>query len=213
VPRLAPSAIASLLLVCALRAAAGEVQVVAITPGTSADLVIGGAASVTVQIGETVDGVTLVSTDRRGAVVQIRGVTKTLPLSAYRGSVGEPAVTTITLSLDPRGHFFTSAIVNGTPVQFMVDTGATDTAISSAVAKSAGIDYQRGQPIAITTANGVARGWRVSLNTLRVGGSTEYDVPAVVQENDTIGVGLLGMSYLNRFDMQRRGPTLVLHRR
>ena len=213
-PRTAPSAIATLLLVCALRAAAGgDVQVVAITPGASADLVIGSAAPLTIAVGETVGGITLVSADRRGAVVQIRGVTKTLPLSSSRGSLGEATASTVTLSLDPRGHFFASGVVNGTAVQFMVDTGATDTAISSEVAERAGIDYRRGTPIQMMSANGVVQGWRVSLNTLRVGGSTEYDVPAVVQENDTIGVGLLGMSYLNRFDMQRSGSTLVLRRR
>jgi aspartyl protease family protein len=213
VPKLAPSAIAALLLACALRAAAADVQVVAITPGTSADLVIGGAAPVTVQIGETVEGVTLVSTDRRGAVVQIRGVRKTLPLSSYRGSVGDAAATTVTLTLDRSGHFLTRALVNGTAIDFVVDTGATNIVIPRADAKRMGIDYRRGKPTVGYTANGPVNGWRVSLASVRIGSATEYDVEAVVQDNDALDIGLLGMSYLNRFEMERRGPTLVLRRR
>jgi len=53
----------------------------------------------------------------------------------------------------------------------------------------------------------------VTLDSVQVGGSTERDVDAIVVDNDSLPVGLLGMSYLNRFDMQRNGSTLVLRRR
>jgi aspartyl protease family protein len=48
---------------------------------------------------------------------------------------------------------------------------------------------------------------------VRVGEVTVRDVDAIVLDNDTLPVGLLGMSFLNRFDMNRQGPTLVLRRR
>jgi aspartyl protease family protein len=212
VPKPVPAAIAA-LLVCALcNTAAADVQVVAVTPGSSADVAIDGAAPITIGVGETIDGVTVVSADRRGAVVRVRGVAQTVPLSSYRGSVGDAVAETVTLSADSRGHFMTKALVNGTPISFMVDTGATYVAISSEYARRAGIDYRRGKPVWTSTVTGPARGWVVTIATLRVGNSTEYDVPAVVHETLDVG-GLLGMSYLNRFDMQRRGATLVLRRR
>jgi aspartyl protease family protein len=56
-------------------------------------------------------------------------------------------------------------------------------------------------------------GWRVSLHAVRVGGMTVHDIDAIVVDNDTLPVGLLGMSFLGRFDMHRQGSTLVLRRR
>jgi aspartyl protease family protein len=52
----------------------------------------------------------------------------------------------------------------------------------------------------------------VSLASVRVGDVTVRDVDAIVVDNDTLPVGLLGMSFLGRFDMQRQGSTLVLRR-
>jgi aspartyl protease family protein len=64
-----------------------------------------------------------------------------------------------------------------------------------------------------TTVNGVVQGWRVSLDTVRVGDTTVRDVDAMVVDNDTLPVGLLGMSFLGHFDMQRQGSILILRRR
>jgi aspartyl protease family protein len=61
--------------------------------------------------------------------------------------------------------------------------------------------------------NGVVNGWRVSLDSVRVEEMTVRDVDAIVVDNDTLAVGLLGMSFLGRCDMQRQGSTLVLRRR
>jgi thiol-disulfide isomerase/thioredoxin len=63
-----------------------DVQVVGVSPGSSADLAISGGAPITVEIGQTVEGVTVLRADRHGAVVRVGAITKTLPLVAYRGS-------------------------------------------------------------------------------------------------------------------------------
>jgi len=175
--------------------------------------VIDGAAPITIGVGETVDGVTVVSSDRRGAVLRVRGATQTVPLSSYRGSVGDAAAEFVTLSADASGHFVARGVVNGKLVVFLVDTGATYTALSRADAQRIGIDYTRGRPVRTMTVNGPVNGYRVTLDSLRIGSSTERNVEATVVDNDQLDIGLLGMSYLNRFDMQRRGATLVLRRR
>ena len=63
------------------------------------------------------------------------------------------------------------------------------------------------------TANGVVKGWQVTLGTVRIGDLTEHSVEAVVFDNDALSVVLLGTNFLARFDMHRQGSTLVLRRR
>jgi aspartyl protease family protein len=205
--------VGALLLLPAL-CLATDVWVVAVTPGQSAAVVIGGGAPVTIEIGETVEGVTLLKADRGGAVLRVDGVTKTLPLVAEPSSVaGDTGHGTLTLSTDAHGQFFTSGAVNGRSMRFIVDTGATWTTLSRAQAQRIGLDYRSGTPTKIMTVNGVTNGWRVSLHSVRVGGMTVHDIDAIVVDNDTLLVGLLGMSFLGRFDMHRQGSTLVLRRR
>jgi aspartyl protease family protein len=194
-------------------AAAIDVQVVAITPGVSAEVTISGGAPIAIAVGETIEGVTLLSADRHGAVVRVNGVTRMLQLVAQRGSGGGGSGESVTLRADASGHFVADGSVNGTAVRFVVDTGATLTALSRGHADQIGIDYQHGTPVQTMTVNGVVRGWRVTLDSVQVGGSTERDVDAIVVDNDYLPIGLLGMSYLNRFDLQRNGSTLVLRRR
>lgn len=192
---------------------ATDVQVVAVTPGQSADLVIGDGGPVTIQVGETIEGVKLLRADRAGAVVSDEGITETLPLVAD-GSIEHAAPSdTVRLSADGHGQFLTSGAVNGRPVNFVVDTGATVVALSRPEATRIGVDYSSGQPAKVQTASGEAHGWRVSLGSVRVGEVTVRDVDAIVIDGDAPRVGLLGMSFLNRFDMHRQGSTLVLRSR
>ena len=206
-------AVGGLLLLPAL-CLATDVRVVAVTAGRSADVVIERGAPVTIEVGETVEGIKLLRADRTSAVLSIDGITKTLPLVADSASVGDPAGSgTVTLLADAGGQFFTSGTVNGRSVRFVVDTGATLTTLSRADAQRIGLDYRGGKPTRTTTANGVVNGWRMSLDSVRVGDTTVRDVDAMVVDNDTLPVGLLGMSFLGRFDMHRQGSTLVLRRR
>ena len=97
-------------------------------------------------------------------------------------------------------------------MRFLVDTGATTVAVSRADAERLGIDYKRGIPVQSETANGIGRGWRVTLASVTVGGTTVNNVVADVTDS-SMSVALLGMTFLNHFDMQRQGATLVLRRR
>src|SRR2546428_9946285 len=96
-------ALAAALLFCAI-ARAGRIDghVVSVSPGFSADLVISGGSPITVEIGQTVEGVTVLKADRSGAVVRVDGVTRTLPLGAYRAPAGGGGGgDSITLVADP----------------------------------------------------------------------------------------------------------------
>lgn len=193
---------------------AADVQVVGVTPGVSAVVVIDGGPPITLAIGdEPVESVTLLAADRGGATVGVDGVAQRLPLTTTRDGGTAARRDIVSLPADALGHFVTGGSVNGRPVRFLVDTGATLTTFSRAEAKRLGLDYRAGAPQQIMTANGVANGWQVSLDAVTVGGATARDVDAMVLDSDALPVTLLGMSFLVRFDMQRRGSTLVLRRR
>lgn len=115
------------------------------------------------------------------------------------------------LSRDMTGHFHADAMVNGTHIRFLVDTGASDVALSAEDARRAGIDPSTlSYTTAYRTANGVIHSARVKLDTVTVGGITLRDVDASVSQGE-LGMSLLGMSFLGRLgSVEVRGERLVL---
>jgi aspartyl protease family protein len=113
----------------------------------------------------------------------------------------------------PDGHYHLTLRVNGAPVDFVVDTGATDIVLSRADAARAGIDVGAlrftGQA---RTANGTVPTARVRLATVELGGHVDRDLRAVVNGGDLDG-SLLGMGYLHLFTrIEIAGGELVLTR-
>lgn len=198
-------------LVLPARARTTTVRVVAVTPGRSADVVIDQKEPLTIEVGRTIEGVRVLRVDATGAVISVDGTTKLFPLVSG-GSRGHATGTgSVTLAADPSGHFVTAGAINGKPVTFIVDTGATSVALSSAEATRIGVSYQNGTAMVGMTANGPVRGWRVMLTSVRIGDVTVSNVEGVVLDAK-LGPVLLGMSFLERFDMIRQGSTLVLRR-
>jgi len=185
------------------------------TIGNRAILIVDGGAPRTVAPGEKLGGVKLVSVQGDQAVVEVGGQRATLRMdqpASVGGGGGGANGTRIVLPASSGGHFMTLGSINGRSVNFMVDTGATSVAISAADALRIGLEYKKGQPVQINTANGVAPGYRVKLNSVRVGDVEVYDVDAVVSEQPMPFV-LLGNSFINRFSMQRDGDQMVLQKR
>ena len=119
----------------------------------------------------------------------------------------------LTLTQVRAGMFATPVAVNGVNLPFLIDTGATNVALDVAMAQKIGINYQKGVAGIANTANGPVRAWRIKLDQVSAGPITLYNVDATVLEGPGIGVGLLGMSFLNRVEMKREGETLVLVKR
>ena len=113
----------------------------------------------------------------------------------------------------PDGHYHMVLEVNGTPVRFVVDTGATDIVLSRADAARIGIDTEALAFVgAARTANGTVNTARVWLDEVRLGPIADTGVPAVVNGGEMSG-SLLGMAYLDRFAEVRIGDgTLTLMR-
>lgn len=99
----------------------------------------------------------------------------------------------------PDGHYYLDALVNGAPVRFVVDTGASDIVLSRRDARTAGFDLDDLAFVgSANTANGVVRTAPVRLESFEIGTLRDSDLRAVVNEGD-LHESLLGMSYLQRF--------------
>jgi aspartyl protease family protein len=75
-----------------------------------------------------------------------------------------------------------------------------------------GIDYRKGRPGSTRTAGGVVPVYRLTLDTVQVGGIELHAVEALIIEQG-LDVALLGMSFLSRVEMKNQGQTMVLMRR
>lgn len=119
----------------------------------------------------------------------------------------------IAVPQDRNGHFYLSVLVNGTPVEFVVDTGATDIVLNDADARRAGLDPERLiYSDRALTANGTVATAPVRLDKVSLGGVTDEGMRAVVNAGD-LSESLLGMAYLSRFSrIEIAGGVLTLER-
>lgn len=119
----------------------------------------------------------------------------------------------IEVPICPDGHFHLTAEVNGSPVRFVVDTGASSLALSQRDAEQAGIDLNRLAFVGrAQTANGVVPTATVRLDSVQIGDIQDSSVTAVVIRGE-IDQSLMGMDYLRRFArVGFEGDTLVLER-
>jgi aspartyl protease family protein len=193
---------------------ATDVNVIGLFPG-KAVVVINRGAPHTISVGQkTPEGVVLISANADGAVLEIDGKRESLGMGQHFETASETAARpTVTLPADSRGQFFADGQVNGAHVRFMVDTGATTVLIPASEASRLGVDYRKGTPGRVQTANGSATAWRVILDSVSVGGITAYNVEAVVAQAQGLDVALLGMSFLNRTEMRRDGAYMTLTKR
>ncbi len=187
------------------------------TLGNKALLIVDGSFPKAVAVGEVHKGIKVVAIQGEQVTLELGGKRQTLRVGDAPASVGSGAGeqlsgARVVLTAGPGGHFLTDGQINGRTVQFMVDTGATTVALSVADAKRIGLNYQNGQPVQMSTANGVTQGWRVTLNTVRVGDVMVSGVEAVVSPGGMPYV-LLGNSFLSRFQMNRTNDQMVLERR
>lgn len=118
----------------------------------------------------------------------------------------------VTLKASHNGHFFAKAYINGRPIAVMVDTGATQIALTYEDAEKLGLRPHSSDYTIITqTANGYGRLAPVELDTVRIGDVEVSDLRGSVAQEGKLHVTLLGMEFirkLRRFEL--RGHELVL---
>ncbi len=181
--------------------------------GSKALLVVDGSAPRALAAGESHQGVTVVAVGREDATVEVAGQRRRLlmgeaPVSVRSSTAGQRVV----LRADSTGHFGGGGAINGRFMQYMVDTGASLVAIGQPDAERLGLAFRSGQPVLLSTANGQVQGWRIKLDTVRIGDVDVYGVDAVVTPQAMPFV-LLGNSMLAEFQMTRSRSEMVLERR
>ena len=112
--------------------------------------------------------------------------------AAVESSGGE-----LRIPLSSDGHFWVDAEVNGTPVRFLVDSGASVTTISRKIADSAGMETGMRVEM-VETANGTVQMPKARVEQLRVGSIRVSDFPVLVAEQD--GLNVLGMNFLSSLE-------------
>ena len=122
-----------------------------------------------------------------------------------------PVGNSLVYHADQRGHFWIDGVVNGAPVRFMIDTGASAVVLTMTDAATAG--FGRGNlsfNVEVSTANGHARAAPVKLREVRIGQLAIDEVQAMVAEN--LEISLLGMSFLKRLDgVEMRDGVLTIN--
>ena len=121
------------------------------------------------------------------------------------GAAGHPQ---IVLQRNRMGYYVAGGTINGTPVTFLIDTGATTVALPLDIARQLDLPLRPGG--LSQTANGTVQTWSTLLDSVGLGGLTANDVRAVVLPNMPGDQVLLGMNYLRHFEIIQRDNTLIL---
>jgi aspartyl protease family protein len=184
-------------------------------------VIINGGSPQSLSAGQTSNGVKLISADSTSGTFIVEGKRQVLKMG-QAASVAASALpansdggtnSPVTLYADANGHFLGNLSINGVSLKYLVDTGATTVALNSGDAKYAKIDYEKGQRVNMSTANGVVSAYLVTLNTLKIGTIVLNNVQATVNEGGSPAVVLLGMTAQNRLDLKRENSILTLSKK
>jgi aspartyl protease family protein len=195
--------------VLALSARATNVGLAGII-GSKAMLMIDGAPPRALSIGQEYQGVRLIAIQGESVQVEINGSRRALKVGQNAvGAESSGKDARAVLIADGQGHFQTTGAINGHPVRFLVDTGASTVSMGASEAKRLGLDLEHAERGLSNTANGTVTTYRLRLNSVKVGDITLSNVEASVLPQNMPAV-LLGMSFLNRTRMERDGDTMTL---
>ena len=114
----------------------------------------------------------------------------------------------IVLQRNHYGHYVFDGEINRRKVTFLVDTGATTTAIPGELQLDLGL--KAGPATAVSTANGTTTAYLTRLDQLALGGIELFDVQASIIPGMKTDEVLLGMNVLKHFELVQRGNQLVI---
>ena len=110
-----------------------------------------------------------------------------------------------------QGHYVSAGTINGRPVTFLLDTGATDVAVPAGIAKK--LDLKHGARARVITAAGVVPVVSTTINQLTIGHILLNNVSASITPSMGGEMILLGMSALKQIEFTQRGNALTLRQR
>ena len=135
-------------------------------------------------------------------------VAQRLKAEAIGTPVQQGRETRIPMAID--GHFWVEGLINGRPVRFLVDSGATMTTIDRETAVQAGVPISARADQRVRTGNGIIRVSTGRASKLQIGAITRQDVGVQVADNDNLNVlGMNFLSSLSRWGVEGRWLVLV----
>ena len=161
-------------------------------------------------------GVRLVESTADRARVEVAGRISDLALDERIGGgfAAAPAPVVVRLLPAADGHYYVDGQIDGSPVRFLVDTGATAVAVSKHTARRVGLQYRvEGTPGTVQTAAGPAPAYGVVFDEVKVQAIRLTNVAGVVVDGDAPREPLLGQAVLNRLDLRREGTVMELRAR
>lgn len=123
-------------------------------------------------------------------------------------SVSASASQPLVLKQNRQGHYIATGMINGSPVVFLLDTGATTMSIPAGVANQLGL--KRLGTASVSTANGTATVYPTQLDAVQLGHIVIEDVRGHINPHMGGNTALLGMSFLKHLDLRQRGDTLTI---
>ena len=201
---------AALLLSHAVNAQEKDIEVVALFKN-AAMLKIDGKQRL-LKTGETSpEGIVLEEADSETATIRYDGSSVVLSLSQrISARYEEPGLATVSLQINQMGQYITTGSINGSPVKFLVDTGANIVAMNTKTARELGVDASTGRKMRATTAGGTIASTEVYLGMVQVGDITVSNVQAVVLEGEFPTEVLLGMSFLRNVKIEENAGLMML---
>lgn len=106
------------------------------------------------------------------------------------------------------GHYLVEGTVNGVSATFLIDTGATQVAVSEAIARRAGLG--KNQRRRVQTAAGVSDAWTTDIPAMQIGFFTFKDFGGVIVPGLDDGMVLLGMNALDELQITQSAGTMTL---
>ncbi len=203
----------ALLLAPQCLAAAVHVQVQALFKGR-AMLQINGQQQL-LKAGETgTSGVRLIDATSKYADIEIDGEVRRVTMSGgIHSNFTAPEEELVSILADPDGAYHVHGSINGQPVRFLVDTGASSVAMNGAQARRLGIDFvYLGRPGMVTTASGSVQAYALKLDRVQVGVIEVQNVDAVVIEGNYPQSVLLGMTFLREVEIREKEGLMELRR-
>ena len=116
----------------------------------------------------------------------------------------------IVLQRNRYGHYVATGSINGKPVTFLLDTGATDVSIPEQLANK--LKLKRGISQVYNTANGQIIAYATKLKRISLGGIELKNVRASINPSVQGDEVLLGMSFLKELEFTQRGDTLTIRK-